>query len=46
LEKYKISIKENDCPGLCDKPVGWDGVGDGRELQEGGDICIPMTDSC
>ena len=20
--------------------------GDGREVQKGGDICIPMTDSC
>ena len=25
---------------------GWDGVGDGREVQKGGDICIPMADSC
>ena len=25
---------------------GWDGEGDGREVQEGGDICIPMADSC
>ena len=24
----------------------WDGVGDGMEVQEGGDICIPMADSC
>ena len=23
-----------------------DGVGDGREFQKGGDICIPMADSC
>ena len=23
-----------------------DGEGDGREVQEGGDICIPMADSC
>ena len=22
------------------------GVGDGREVQKGGDICIPMADSC
>ena len=22
------------------------GEGDGREVQEGGDICIPMADSC
>ena len=24
----------------------WDGEGDGREIQKGGDICIPMSDSC
>ena len=31
---------------LCDSPEGWDGVGGGREVQEGGDRCIPMADSC
>ena len=25
---------------------GWDGEGGGREVQEGGDICIPTADSC
>ena len=29
-----------------DSLVGWDGVGSGREVQEEGDICIPMADSC
>ena len=24
----------------------WGGEGDGREVQKGGDICIPMADSC
>ena len=24
---------------------GWDGEGDGKEVQKGGDICIPMADS-
>ena len=24
---------------------GWDGEADGREVQKGGDICIPMADS-
>ena len=24
----------------------WDGAGDWREVQKGGDICIPMADSC
>ena len=26
--------------------VGWGGAGDRREVQKGGDICIPMADSC
>ena len=32
--------------GLCINLEGWDGEGDGRELQKGGAICIPMADSC
>ena len=24
----------------------WDGEGDGKEVHKGGDICIPMADSC
>ena len=31
---------------LCDNLEGWDGVVGGREVQEGGDIYIPMADSC
>ena len=32
--------------GLCINLEGWDGEGDGREVQKRGDICIPMADSC
>ena len=32
--------------GLCINLEGWDGEGDGRRIQKGGDICIPMADSC
>ena len=32
--------------GLCISLKGWDGVGDGREAQKGGVICIPMVNSC
>ena len=32
--------------GLYINLEGWDGEGDGREFQNGGDICIPMADSC
>ena len=53
-----ITICEIDCQwefavllrklkqGLCINLEAWDGEGDGREVQEGGDICIPMVDSC
>ena len=29
--------------GLCINLEEWDGAGDGREVQKGGDICIPMA---
>ena len=32
--------------GLCINLEGWDWEGDGREVQKGGDISIPMADSC
>ena len=31
---------------ILHKPEGWDGEWDGREVQKGGDIRIPMADSC
>ena len=31
--------------GLCINLEEWVGVGDGREFQKGGHICIPMADS-
>ena len=31
---------------LCINLEGWFGEGNGREVQEGKDICIPMADSC
>ena len=30
----------------CINLEGWDGGGDQREFQKGGDICIPTADSC
>ena len=32
--------------GLCINLEGWDVEGDEREVQNRGDICIPMADSC
>ena len=30
----------------CNKLKEWDGVGGEKEVQEGGDMCVPMADSC
>ena len=30
---------------FCINLKGWNGKGDGREVQKGGDMCIPMADS-
>ena len=32
--------------GLCINLEEWDAEGDEREIQKGGDTCIPMADSC
>ena len=32
--------------GFCISLEGWDGEGDGRGIQKGGDTCIPMVDLC
>ena len=31
--------------GVCINLEGWDGEEDGRKVQKGGDICIPMAES-
>ena len=32
--------------GFCINLEGWDGEGEGKEFQKGGDMCIPMAGSC
>ena len=32
--------------GLCINLEGWDGEGGGKDVQMGGNIVIPMADSC
>ena len=32
--------------GILYQPSGVDGEGAGREVQKGGNICIPVADSC
>ena len=50
---YKIDSKQELAIWLrklkqvfCINLEGWDGEGDGREVQKEEDICIPMADSC
>ena len=38
----KLLIKNS----LCINLEGWYGAGDRREFQKGGDMCIPVADSC
>ena len=40
------SMTQETQTGVCINLEGWDGEGDGSDIGEGGDICIPMADSC
>ena len=44
-QEFAVCLRELK-QGLCIKLEGWGGEADGREVQEGGDICILMADSC
>ena len=45
--QWKFTVWLRDLKqGLCDNLEGRNGAGGGREVQEGGDICKPMADSC
>ena len=43
--EFAVCLRERK-QGLCINLEGWDGEGDGKETQAGGEICIPMGDSC
>ena len=42
----KIDSQQEFAVWLRKLKQGWDGEGHEREFQKGGDICIPMADSC
>jgi len=44
-QEFAVCLRELK-QGLCIKLEGWGGEADGREVQEEGDICILMADSC
>ena len=43
--KFAVWLKELK-QGIFDNLEAWNGVGDGKKVQEGGDTCKPMADSC
>ena len=43
--KFVVCLRELK-QGLCINLEGWNVERDGRKVQEGGDICTPMADSC
>ena len=46
-ERSLTEAKDADSvPVFCDNLEKWDAVGGRREVQEGGNMCIPMADSC
>ena len=45
-QEFAVRLRELK-PGLCNNLEGWDEEGGGGgQFQKGGDICIPMADSC
>ena len=44
--KFAVYDAGNSSCVLCDNLKGWVGVWGGREVQEEGDILIPMADPC
>ena len=45
LWEFAVRCKELNLV-LCDSLEGRYGAGGGKEIQDGGDICIPMAGSC
>ena len=46
ITKIISYIAQETQKGLCTNLEGWDGEGEGREVQKRGDVCVPMADSC
>ena len=45
--QWEAAVKHREpSSALSDNLEGWDGVGGGRKVQEGGEMCIPTADSC
>ena len=57
MEAYTLTYVNKQPMGICcrtqgtqtgtlSQPREWDGVGGGREVKKGGDICTPMVNIC
>ena len=46
IKEIHTTIYRELNPVFCDNLEGWDGVGEGRGVQEGGDLCISVADLC
>ena len=46
IAKGNLLNGSGNSKGLCISLEEWDGEGERREFQKGGEICIPMADSC
>ena len=44
-QEFAVSLRKLK-QGLYINLEGWEGEGDGKEVQKGRDMCIPMADSC
>ena len=45
--QWEFAIRHREFKqGFCDNLEGWDGEGDEKEVQEGGDMGAPMANSC
>ena len=45
LREFAVRLRKLK-QGLCINLEGWDGAGNGREVQKGRGMYIPMADSC
>ena len=43
---WDLLYDSGNSKGLCNNLEGWDVKESRRDVQEGGDICIPVVDSC
>ena len=46
MRSHRVGHDRSDLAAAAAAAEGWDMVGGGKEVQEGGNICITMADLC